>query len=84
MSDDHLHSAARALSAILAARHPEHSFVVEVRERQLGDTAGSLGTAPADGDDPGAVNQDPHPIRERHPRPAAAGAPDDHPLEKSA
>lgn len=31
MSDAHLHSAGRALCAILAARHPEHTFRHVVR-----------------------------------------------------
>ena len=54
---EHLHSAAAALGRILHDRHPEHSWVIEVREEsgQWKPLAGAMVSS----EHPGPVSEDP-------------------------
>jgi len=72
----HLESAARTLRAILAARHPEYVWTVEIRERDRHDAERTAPAALGQADG-GTLGEDPHSIAKRRPGAAAAGSRDD-------
>ena len=76
----HLDSAARALRAILARRDPQHSYAVEIIERDR-DDAGRLTATVARKLELDAKGDHPHPFGDRDYAPA--GAAHDHCLEES-
>lgn len=82
MSDAHLNNAAQALQRILAARHPEHSWTVTVRERQPNKAHAYLRGRTLR-NKAGTVSDHPDPVLDGNvvplPRPAH-----DHALKKSA
>ena len=79
----HLDSAAAALRAILAARHPEHDWRVDVGPRQRPDADRPAAVAPHVLEQAGAVRNDTDPVLERDPGAAAARAAHDHHLEQA-
>ena len=63
----HLTNAARVLEQLLAARYPEHAFVVGVEERDRRDPASRTGT-PARVDQAGAIGDHTDTLAERRAR----------------
>jgi hypothetical protein len=72
----HLDSAARVLERILAEIHPEHHWVVTVREGDARDGASGPAAAVGRGE-PRAVGQDPDSVGDRHPLSAPDGRDED-------
>jgi hypothetical protein len=81
VSDSHRHNAARELERILGEMYPEHTFVVEVEQRERVKPVRRLTVL--DGRKPGAVLDDADTLADRHLPPPARGEHDDH-LKKSA
>lgn len=83
MSDEHLHSAARALEGIMRDLDPEHHWVFEVRQHD-----GAHGHRPATTrvalDEPGAVTDHPHAVSDGTDDAPPAGSLDEHNLDEAA
>lgn len=85
MSDDeYLHSAARALERALALQHPEHAWIVGVREDDGVQPVGNLGSASSRQDQAGTVTDYPHAIRKGGSAASPSGPLDQDDLKKSA
>jgi hypothetical protein len=78
----HLANAARTLERLLHARHPEHHWIVSLREDHPLNRLPNTPTAP-DRQQPRAVTHHPHTIPNRDTM-APAGLPDDHNLDQAA
>ena len=78
----HLHSAARALERILGEIHPEHGWVVTVREGDAFDRTGDAAAAVGLGE-PRAVGDHPYPVVDRHPLSPTDGD-NEHALDEAA
>ena len=82
MTDAHLTNAARALEAILRAKHPGRRFVVSI-DPQRPDTRRDASTTPRNVQ-PGTVGDDLDALAERRTRTAAAATADDHDLKQAS